>query len=128
MSNRPMILVAEPEEAVRESIQIILREEGCNCHAVGDCTSLLRAIRIHESCLIIADIHIVYDNVGEILAALTHYATIPPLLIMVSYERIGDMLYLMKFGITEYLIKPFTFEELLEHIQKTIIPKPNTPI
>jgi len=79
MSNQPMILVAEPEEAVRESIQITLIEEGYDCHAVCDTVSLLRAIRIHNSNLIIADVHIIYDRIQEILDTQNHYSTVPPL-------------------------------------------------
>jgi DNA-binding NtrC family response regulator len=128
MSNQPMILVAEPEEVVRESIQITLIEEGYDCHAVCDTVSLLRAIRIHNSNLIIADVRIIYDKIHEILDTQNHYSTVPPFLVVLSYEQVGTMPNLMKLGITEYLIKPFSFEELLERIQKTIIPKPNTPI
>lgn len=121
-----MILVAEPEEAVRESIQITLIEEGYDCHAVCDTVSLLRAIRIHNSNLIIADVHIIYDKIQEILDTQNHYSTVPPFLVILSYEQVGTMLNLMKFGITEYLIKPFSFEELLDRGQKLLAPRFNT--
>jgi len=129
MSNKcPIILLAEPEENIRESIKMVLIDEGYDCHAVCNKQALLRAIHIYKSDLIIADIHTIYDDIPEILLALNCYKMIPHLLVSVSYERIRDMLYLMNFGITEYLVKPFSFEELLERIQKTITPKPHTPI
>lgn len=113
----PMILLAEPEEAIRESIEMILIEEGYDCHAVSNTQSLMQSISIHNSNLIIADVHTIYNNIEEILEIQNHYSNFPPFLVTLSYEQVRDMLYLMKFGITEYLIKPFQFDEMTNRIR-----------
>ncbi|MDZ7716472.1 MAG: response regulator [Balneolaceae bacterium] len=122
MSNhRAMILVAEPEEAVHESIQMVLMEEGYDCHVVTNTSSLLRAIDIHDSDMLIADISLIYDDVKEILSAMSKYDTqYPPVLVTITYERVRDMLDLMSVGISEYLLKPFQFEDLLDRVQRVL--------
>lgn len=119
MSDRPMIIVAETEKAVRESIEMILIDEGYDCHAVADLQALLRAIHLHDCDLIIADIAFMYRNIETVLSALKNYSSCPPpILITLFYERIRDMLHLIKFKVTEYLIKPFNFDQMLYRISK----------
>jgi len=121
-----MILLAEPEEAIRESVEIVLTEEGFDCHAIEDTDSLLRAIHLHESDLIIADINTIYSDAHSVISALKQYPDIfPPILVTLTYERIRDMLPLIKFGIGEYLLKPFHFEDLIDRIHR-IIPSPKS--
>ncbi len=121
-----MILLAEPEEAIRESIEMILIDEGYDCHAVSDSEALLRAIHIHDSDLIIADIQVIHSEAGTILEALCDYAESPPILVTLTYERIRDMLDLIRFGISEYLLKPFQFEEMLDRVQRLLSEKTNS--
>lgn len=121
-----MILIAEPEEAIRESIEMILLDEGFDCHAVEDTEALLRAIHIHDSDLIIADVHLLHQEAQKILAALGDYNDPPPILVTLTYERIRDMLELIKFGIGEYLLKPFQFEEMLERVHKLLDERANS--
>lgn len=120
MPNTPVILLAEPEDAVRESIEIILIEEGYDCHSVSNTPTLIQALQTYNTDLIIADVNLVYDNIKEILNILNscHRPDRPEFMVMLSYEQIRDMLYLMKFGITDYLIKPFSFEEMIDRVQR----------
>ena len=121
MSNRPMIIVAEAEKAVRESMEMILIDEGYDCHAVADSQALLRAIHLHGCDLIIADITLIHRSIESVLLALQSYSdSPPPILVTLCYERIRDMLHLMKFKVTEYLIKPFNFDDMLERISQMI--------
>ncbi|MCW9707297.1 response regulator transcription factor [Fodinibius salsisoli] len=119
ISNIPTILVAEPEETIRVSIEMILIEEGYDCHAVSHPQSLLRAVEAYNSDLIIADVDILYDYIEEVLSlqSRSHNSEPPGFLVILSYEQVQDMLYLMQFGITEYLIKPFRFEEMTNRIR-----------
>ncbi len=121
----PMILLAEPEEAIRESIEMILIDEGYDCHPVSHTRALMQAISIHNSDLIIADVGMIYDSIEEILDAQKKYSDFPPFLVTLSYEQVRDMLYLMKFGITEYLIKPFPFDEMTSRIRKILDEQPS---
>lgn len=120
MPEKAMILLAEPEDAIRESIELILKDEGYDCHPVSDRASLLRAVDLHGSDLIIADINLMHSDAGEVISALKEYPDSPPILVLLTYERIRDMLDLIGFGTTEYLIKPFTFEDLVERVHKII--------
>ena len=125
-AEKSMILLAEPEEAIRESIEMVLIDEGYDCHGVTDTESLVRAIHIHDSDLIIADIQLLHPGIQNILAAISEYPDPPPILVTLTYERIRDMLELIKFGLGEYLLKPFQFEEMLERVQRLLSEKANS--
>lgn len=126
MPDRTIIILAEAEEAIRESIEMILTDEGYDCHTVRDYTSLLQAIPACKSDLIIVDINIIYADIEEFLSTLQQYSPHPPILVTLTYERIGDMLDMVKFGVSEYLLKPFPFEEMVERVEKLITHKTNT--
>ena len=127
MPERAMILIAEPEDAIRESIEMVLIDEGYDCHAVSDTASLLRAINIHNSDVIVTDIDLIFSEMEEILNVLGQFdSNPPPVIVTLNYERIGDMLSLVKFGVSEYLLKPFLFEEMTERIERLLQQKENT--
>jgi len=126
MSEKAMILLAEPEEAIRESIEMVLLDEGYDCHAVSDTEALLRAIHIHDSDLIIADVHLIHQEARKILETLDEYANPPTIMVTLNYERIRDMLDLIKFGIGEYLLKPFQFEEMLDRVHRLLSERTNS--
>lgn len=127
MPDRAMILIAEPEDAIRESIEMILMDEGYDCHAVTNTAAMIRAISIHDSDLIVADINLLYPNMEKILEVLHQFSPNPPLmLVTLNYERIGDMVSLIKFGVCEYLLKPFLFDEMTGRIEKLLEHKTDT--
>lgn len=119
ISDIPTILLAEPEEAIRISIEMILIEDGYDCHAVSHSRSLLQAVETYNSDLIIASIDILYDHIEEILNIQRrfHDSGPPNFLVILSYEQVQDMVYLMQFGITQHLVKPFQFEEMTNRIR-----------
>lgn len=127
MPDRAKILIAEPEDAIKESIEMVLLDEGYDCHAVHDTDSMLQAISIHDSDLIVVDIDLIYPEVEEILDALKQFeGSPPPVIVTLNYERIGDMLTLISFGVREYMLKPFLFEEMTERIEKLLHKNQNT--
>lgn len=127
MPDRAMILIAEAEDAIRESIEMVLIDEGYDCHSVHDTESLLRAINIHSSDLIVVDIDLIYPDVEEMLDALHQFEdSPPPIIVTLNYERIGDMLSLIRFGVSEYMLKPFLFEEMTERIERLLHPNANS--
>ena len=125
LTDIPMVLLAEPEEAIRESIEMILIDEGYDCHPVSNTQALMQAISIHNSDLIIADVRIIYESIEDIVAAQNMYGDFPPFLVTLTYEQVRDMLYLMRYGITEYLIKPFQFDDMTSRIRHIIDEQPS---
>ena len=124
----PTIILAEPEEAVRESIETTLIEEGYDCHAVTNAKALLQAVRIHQPDLIITDVQLIHDIAEEMQGVQNQYGQPCPVLITLSYEQVREMLYLMKFKITEYIIKPFPFDEMIERIHFLLAQQSSQPV
>lgn len=120
-----MILLAESEEATRESMEMVLIDEGYDCYSVSNTESLIRALNIHQCDLIITDIDIIHSEIAEILSLLQEHSNAPPILVTLSYERVAEMLNLAKYGICEYILKPLQFEEMMDRIIKILNPDNN---
>lgn len=120
MPKNVKILIAEPERAIRESIEMILADEGYHCITSRNFDAMLKDIYLNTFDIIIADINLLSDNLDELNKAIHAHTSPPVILITLSYEQIRDLLPLMKFGINEYLLKPFLFDDLLERIERII--------
>ena len=120
MPEKVLILVAEPEEAIREAIQYILNEEGYQCDVVSDKKSLDLKCAVRNYQLIIVDIKVILNQIEDFTAVLQERDSRPPVLVTLHYEEIGEMHDLMQHGIGDYMLKPFQFDDLLERIQKLI--------
>jgi len=121
MSEQTVILLAEPEAAIRESVEMILTEEGYTCRTVPDTESLLSSLYIHPSDLIIADVQLFSEEIQNITLILDRHKNRPPMLITLGYDQLHHVDTLKKFDITDYILKPFHFEEMLERIKQLLL-------
>lgn len=116
MCERPDILLAETESAVLDSLEIILEEENYSCRTANSIEEMFDAIREKQPDLIIADITILHQQLDEFISFRSRRKLQCPVLVTLSYEQIADLLPLIKCGISEYLLKPFLFDDLLNRI------------
>lgn len=115
------IIVADSEEAIRDSLEMVLKEEGYDCRTAADRESLVATLSDYRPDLIISDVVLIRGQADEILSHLEPCNQSQCILITLTYERIGEMFDLLQHDITEYLLKPFQFEELLERIEKMLV-------
>ncbi|HYW35201.1 MAG TPA: response regulator [Balneolaceae bacterium] len=120
MSKQPVILLAEPEATIRESVEMILTDEGYTCRTVSDTDSLLDSLYIHPSDLIIADVQLFSEEIQQIILILDRHKSRPPTLITLGYDQLHHMSALKEFDVSEYIIKPFHFEDMLERVQQLL--------
>lgn len=126
MPKNVKILIAEPERAIRESIEMILADEGYECRTARSFDAMLKDIYLNTFDIIIADINTLTGNMDTLEKAVNAYSTPPTILITLSYEQIRDLLPLMKFGTNEYLLKPFLFDDLLGRIEQIVDQRSHT--
>lgn len=120
MSQKASILIAESERAIRESVEMILMDEDYCCHTADSFQALLEIIDLHEFDIIIADINILSGKIERLNFILQNMPSPPTILVTLSYHQVREMLPLMKHGASEYLLKPFLFEDLLNRIQRIL--------
>lgn len=118
--HKPVILLVEDEEPLRETLSLNLELEGYEVTAVGDGAEALQAMEQAHYDLIIMDI--MMPELDGISATETlrvrNYDT--PILILSAKNSSSDRITGLKKGADDYLTKPFHLEELLLRTAKLI--------
>lgn len=124
---KPIILIADPEEATRDSLQLVLLEEGYDSTVAASQQDMLEMINKQSYDLIIADVGMLATHVDEFTEKVSSSSPSAKIIVTTSYEDVNYILGLMRYGIMEYLIKPFEFDELIERIHHLLQQIPKTP-
>jgi len=113
---RGNILVAEDEQAVRESLAEVLREEGYEVVAVADGMEALRALEEREFDLVLSDIRMPGADGLEVLQRTREIAPQTLVLLMTAHATVETAVEAIRRGAQDYLLKPIIFDDLLHKI------------
>lgn len=117
---RISILVVDDEAVIREGLQRTLDGER---FAVETCRSGHAAIELlqdKEYDLIITDLKMPGMNGIEVLKAVKGLQPDVPVIMITGYATVDTAVEAMKNGATDYISKPFTPEQIMEKIDKSI--------
>lgn len=116
------VLVVEDSKAIRSMLRVSLEEAGFFVTEAGNGFEALKALPTRRFDLIVTDINMPDINGLELISFVRSnpaYNTIP--LIIVSTEKSDeDKKRGLALGASHYVIKPFTREDLLEAVRKTL--------
>lgn len=114
------ILLAEDEQAVREFVSRALDGAGHRVHAVADGGEALEALAAGEYDLLLTDI--VMPVMDGIALALKVAAWKPdlPVLLMTGYAAERQRAHNLDALVAEILDKPFTLDQLLAAVRRTL--------
>lgn len=108
-----LILLAEDDRAVRESLRRALELEGYRVNAVEDGTMALASIAQEHPDLIIFDVMMPNGDGLSVCRRLRSEGDRTPILIVTARTEISDRVSGLDAGADDYLPKPFALEELL---------------
>lgn len=124
MKSKPQtILIFNPEKVVLESLQLVLREEGLDCHTTGSVAGVWRLLERRSVDLIILDSQ--YADTSLIKALKKHDETMC-ILVMSAYSDSERALQALGNGADNYILKPLDFDELIAMI-RDMLPLNNLP-
>lgn len=110
------ILIADDEEAIRQSISIILKEEGYDCVEVSDGLSAIDSACAQNLDMVILDLFMPRKSGIEALAEIRRCRPQLPVLMLSSYYDVETAEETIRKGAVQYLLKPIDFDELLAAI------------
>lgn len=116
-SEKPLILIVEKEEILRESLCMVLLEEGYRCLAASGKKESLRILEERAVDLMLLDTSAAGEDLFLSVRSLTPSL---PLLLLSSYDDREFVAGAMKAGAAGYLFKPLDFEELIERLPALI--------
>ncbi|MGE5798425.1 MAG: response regulator, partial [Ignavibacteria bacterium] len=113
------ILVVEDEKELSDNIRILLEAEGYSVILVENGLEALKVIDKENPDLIISDIMMPFMNGYELFETVKEdlKTKIIPFIFLTAKNDMPALRYGMNLGADDYLIKPFTPEDLLQSIK-----------
>ncbi len=117
---KPAILVVEDEPKMRRLLELHLGEEGFLVHSAADAESGLQLLNRESFDLVVTDFRLPGMNGLEFLQAIKRVDAMLPVVVMTAYGSVESAVEAMKIGASDYVLKPFSFDELVLIIRKEL--------
>jgi len=111
------ILLAEDEPSLVKIIEKRLKEEGYAVDSAANGRDAQSFIDLYEYDCIILDIMIPYIDGLTLLRKLRQNKILSPVLLLTAKDSIEDRVVGLDSGADDYLVKPFSFDELLARVR-----------
>jgi DNA-binding NtrC family response regulator len=106
------ILIVEDEAKMSRLLELNLSEEGFTTHAVADAETGLKLLREEKIDLVITDLKLPGMDGLEFLQAVKRVDARLPVVVMTAYGTVETAVEAMKAGASDYVLKPFSLEEM----------------
>src|SRR5579863_1278449 len=114
------ILVVEDEAKMRRLVELRLGEEGFLVHSAGDAETGLQLLVREKPDLVVTDLRLPGMSGLEFLQAVKRANAALPVVVMTAYGTVESAVEAMKVGASNYVTKPFSFDELVLVIRKEL--------
>lgn len=123
------LLLVEDEAKLAESLSRGLREKGYAVDTVADGDKAFTRISLHhiDYDLVILDLMLPGKDGLEICRTLREREITTPILILTARNEIDSKIHLLESGADDYMVKPFSFDELVARIN-AILRRPATSL
>lgn len=120
MITEPKVYVVEDDEAVRDSLQLLLKAEGYRVAAFPDAASFLESWTPGMTGCIVLDIRMPGMNGMELQKELLARGSELPIIFVTGHGDVPLAVEAMKHGAVDFVQKPYRDQELLDKIQKAL--------
>jgi DNA-binding NtrC family response regulator len=120
---RENILVVDDEPDMRDALTAALRREGLCVSTAANGIEALEKVQGQSFDLIITDVRMPRMGGLALLQELKRTSAAIPVIMMTGYGRIEDAVEAMKAGAFDYLLKPFSLEDLKTAVTKALVPR-----
>jgi two-component system response regulator FlrC len=114
------VLVVEDDAALREALVDTLRAAGLSALAAHDAKSALQSLASEEIGLVISDVQMPGASGYELLSSIKQLRPYLPVVLMTAYGTVAQAVAAMREGATDYIVKPFDAQALIEMAQRQL--------
>ena len=111
------ILIAEDEEALAQGLLLNLERKGYVVELAEDGAQALEAVRRGRFDLIVLDVRMPEVDGFEVCRRLRDQGNLTPILMLTARSQPDDVVYGLKLGADDYVVKPFDLAELLARVE-----------
>ena len=116
----PGILVAEDNRALRESVRLILEQRGFDVTACSLAGEALEACREQQVDLAVVDVSLPDQSGFDLVRQMREDGFLGPVIICSGLPQLAEAI--AGCGAEQFLGKPYLAEELIEMIQRLLLP------
>ncbi|HEX4152431.1 MAG TPA: sigma-54 dependent transcriptional regulator [Steroidobacteraceae bacterium] len=117
---RESILIVEDDVDLREALTDTLRAAGLAAVAAADAGQALRLLETEEIALVISDVQMPGPSGYELLSSIKRLRADLPVVLMTAYGTIAQAVSAMREGATDYIVKPFDAQALIEMARRQL--------
>ncbi|HYL63009.1 MAG TPA: response regulator, partial [Candidatus Methylomirabilis sp.] len=119
-NEKAVILIVEDEAKMRRLLELQLGEEGFLVHSAADAETGLQLLVCEKPDLVVTDLRLPGMGGLEFLQAVKRANAALPVVVMTAYGTVESAVEAMKVGASNYVTKPFSFDELVLVIRKEL--------
>lgn len=114
------ILAVDDEKSIRDSLSMILSDEGYEVNSAADGEEALKLINDENFDVIISDIKMPGVDGMELLSKASKVSPETFFIIMTAYASVNTAVEALRHGAFDYLIKPVEFDDLLIRVKRLL--------
>jgi DNA-binding NtrC family response regulator len=118
--DKATLLIVEDEAKMRRLLELRLGEENFAVHTAGDAETGLQLLVREKPDLVVTDLRLPGMSGLEFLQAVKRANAALPVVVMTAYGTVESAVEAMKVGASNYVTKPFSFDELILVIRKEL--------
>ena len=119
-SDTPVVFVVDDDEAVRDSLQMLLESVDLRCETYASATEFLDGHNPDQHSCLVADIRMPGMSGLDLQEALNKRASTIPILFITGHGDVPMAVDAMKSGALDFIQKPFRDQDLLDRINKAL--------
>jgi len=120
MQPEPLICVIDDDEAVRQSLEFLLRTAGIQVRSFDSATAFLESLKDEKVSCIITDVRMPEMTGIDLLRHLNEMKADIPVIVITGHGDIALAVDAMKMGALDFLEKPFDDELLLSAVRSAL--------
>ncbi len=112
------ILIVDDERRMGDLLREEMEEAGFQVHVESSGATALERLRSHRYRLVLTDLRMTAPDGMEILRAAKRLSPVTDVIMMTAYASYQTGVEAMKLGASDYIMKPFDMEELLQRVRR----------
>jgi DNA-binding NtrC family response regulator len=114
------LLIVDDEPLFLQTTCKLLQKEGAECQTAVDAASAMSQLEQHEFDLILTDLNMPGNLRWELLQAGRQRWSHVPMIVITGVPTLPSAIESLRLGVTDYLLKPIAFPELMASILRTL--------
>ncbi|TFH02707.1 MAG: sigma-54-dependent Fis family transcriptional regulator [Calditrichales bacterium] len=114
------ILVVDDEKAIRESVSLVLSEEGYETEIASNGTEALKILTERDFDILITDLKMPEMDGIELIKNSLKICPQTSVIIITAHASVESAIEALRIGAFDYILKPFDFDDLIMKVQRLI--------